>query len=266
MGAANEVADMNTSRRTHLVAGSATVALVVVDGGKVVYYRYGILGTFLCTETAGYTPVGASLTHLSALVMAVALYDNALGVIDKMNDSAGTLLHAETAADALSGIYLSDILLGIDADGITGANPHTVAVSKTGEGTVAVALIIELCAGAGCRAGVNVFSLIALTGAVAGYVSDALNNVTCRNAENVGNILGNAVAAGDAESGFVRSAVGQSLCISVTSGEAASTAIRTGKAITYSRRALILLHSEESGGNGEKQGAKKRNDSKNQYG
>ena len=76
MGAADEVTEVNTLHRTHVVTGSAAGTLIVINGSEIVYYLDCSLGTGLLTLAAGYTAVLANLTHLGALVVTRALNDN----------------------------------------------------------------------------------------------------------------------------------------------------------------------------------------------
>ena len=77
VSAADEVADVYTFNRTHLVTGSAAGALVILYGCKGIFNLNCSIGTVLFTLTAGYTSLKTNLTHLSALVVTRALnYDS----------------------------------------------------------------------------------------------------------------------------------------------------------------------------------------------
>ena len=69
MSAADEVADVYTFNRTHLVTGSAAGTLVVINGGQVIFNLDCALGTGFLTLSAGDTAVLANLTHLCTLVV-----------------------------------------------------------------------------------------------------------------------------------------------------------------------------------------------------
>ena len=252
MSAADEITQMNTLHRTYLVTLAAAGALGVVYGGEVVFNLDCTLGTILLTFHTTYTSVGANLAHLSALVVAGALNDNAGGIVDKVNDMVGTSLCTKAAANALSGVNLRNTLLGIDADCITGTNLHTVAVAKASEGTVAVAGEAHIRADAGLNSVVNVLSLGRKAGAVAGYVSNLLHNVAGGKTHNFTDFSGNAVTAGDTKAGVIGFTLRERLCISITAGEAAGTAVGTGKAITDCKSALVLLNSKEYRGESKK--------------
>jgi len=57
VGAADEVAEVNTLHRTHVVTISAAGTLLVINGREIVYYLDCSLGTGLLTLAAGYTTV-----------------------------------------------------------------------------------------------------------------------------------------------------------------------------------------------------------------
>ena len=245
VSAADEVADVYTLHRTHLVAGSATRTLFVINGSKVINNLNCTLGTGLFTLSAGDTAVKANLTHLSTLVVTRALNDNTRGVVDKMDNVIRTSLGTKSAANALSGVNLGNSLFGIDADCISGANLHTVAVAKAGEGTVTVTRIGHICRGTGLDTVVDVLSLGGVAGAVAGNVCYLLNHVTGRKTHYLTDFSSNTVTTGNTEAGVVGLALGESLCISVTAGETASTAVSAGKTVTNSKSAFVLLNRKE---------------------
>lgn len=264
MSAADEIPRMNTLDGTNLVTLAATGALLVIYGGKVVYNLYGIVRTVLLTFAAGDTAVEANLSYLSTLVMAAALNDHARGVVYKMYNTVGTGLYAQTAADTTAGVDLGDELLLVDADGISRTDLHTVTIAKASEGAISVAGVAHICRHAGLGTYVLILSLGGLAGAVAGNVCHLLHNVSRLKAHNSRDLLGGIVAAGNAEAGVVGFTIAESLCIAVTAGEAAGTAVGAGKAISDRRYTLVLLHSEENGGHGEKHRAEDGNNYKNQ--
>ena len=258
VGAANEVAEVYTLNRAYIVTASATRARGVVDGSKIVFYLDCSLGAGFLTLAAGDTTVEANLANLSTLVVTRALNDNTRGVVDKVNDVVGTSLCAKSAADALAGVDFRNSLLGIDANSIAGANLHTIAVAKTSEGAIAVARVGHICRGTGLNSVVNVLALGGVAGAVAGNVRYLLNYVTGSKTHNLANLGSDTVTTGNAKAGIIGFALGESLCVAVAAGEAAGTAVSTGKAITDSSRTLVLLDSEEYRRNGKHQSANYR--------
>ena len=76
VSATNEVAEMYTLNGTYIVTVSTTGTLLVIDGGKVVFYLDCSLGTGFFTLAASDTTVEANLTHLRALIVTRALNDN----------------------------------------------------------------------------------------------------------------------------------------------------------------------------------------------
>ena len=152
MCAADEVALVDTMYGASLDTLTATGALVIINSREVVYDGDSTVRTGLLALAAGDTAVLTALTHCRALIVVRALYNDALGILDKMNYAVGTFLSAKTAADALLGINLGDMLLRIDADSISRTNLHTVAVAKTSKGTISVTGEEKICAGTGHRA------------------------------------------------------------------------------------------------------------------
>ena len=263
MSATDEVAEVNTFNRTNLVTISTTCALAVIYGGKIVFNLDCSFGAIFLTLHTAYASVGAYLANLSALVVAGALNNNARGIVNKMNNVVGTSLCTETAANTLSGVNLSDKLLRIDANSITGTHLHTVAVAKAGEGAITVTGEIHICADAGLDSVVNVLSLGGKARAVTSNVSNLLNDVTCSKTHNLTDFGSDTVTTGNTKAGVIGCTLGECLCITVTSGEAASTTVGTGKAITNCKSTLILLNSKEHRGKDEKHCANECNQSKN---
>ena len=70
MSAADKVSCVNALNRTYLMTGSAARALLIVDGGEVVFNLDRSLGAGFFTLSAGDTAVRADLTHLGALIVA----------------------------------------------------------------------------------------------------------------------------------------------------------------------------------------------------
>lgn len=266
MRAANEVAEMNTLRRTHVVTDSATRAFVVIYGGKIVVEGDGTVRTLLCTEAATDASVLTNLTNLGTLVVVVTLDNYTLGVLDKMNDSVGALLCTKAATDTLLRVDDGDALFGVNADSVSRANLHTVAVAKACKGTFSVAGEEHICSCAGSGTGVRIFSLLGTARAVAGYVSNHFNNVLRLNAHNGRNIASDTVATGHAERSLVGYTLGKRLRISVTAGKAAGAAVCAGQTVADSESLLILLDGEEHRGKSEDDGAKQSDSRQNEYG
>ena len=158
---------------------------------------------FSATDTA----VGADLAHLCALIMARALNNNTGGVVYKADNSVGTFLYTETAANTFSGVDLSYAFFGIDADSVSRANLNAVAVAKAGKGTIAVAGIRHICRKTGLCSVINVLSLAGKAGAVAGNVSNTLYDIACFKSHDLCDLLRNSVASGDTEAGIIGRAV-----------------------------------------------------------
>jgi len=75
------------------MTGSATVALLIIYGGKIVLYRYSPVRALLGAKTATNTTVLANLANLRALVVAGTLNYNTLGIVYKMYYSIRTFLY-----------------------------------------------------------------------------------------------------------------------------------------------------------------------------
>ncbi len=247
------------------MADAAACALVVIYDSEVVFNLYCTVRTILFALAAGNTAVGTILTCNSTLVVIVALDNNSRGVVYKMNNMIGTDFYTKTAADTFSRVYPCDVFLAVNADCISGANVYAVAVAEAGIGAKSVTGIIEVCRLAGFRSVIDIFSLLGKTSAVARNISDALNDITRFNTENFCNLACCAVAAGDTKIGLLSFSKRKSLCISITAGEAASTAICTGKTFSYCCSSLILSDAEKNSGDGEKHGAQSAYCQKNDY-
>ena len=245
MSAADEVTEVYTLYGTNIVTSATACTLAVIYGSKIVLNLDSTLGTGLLTLHTADTAVGACLTGYSTLVVAGALYNNANSILNEVDNVVGTSLLAEAAADTLLGVDLCDTLFLIDSNRISGTNVHTVTVAKAGIGALTVTGVVHISSKTGVNAVVNELSLLGLAGAVAGYVSNLLNNVTGSKTHDLTDLLSNTVATGNTEAGVVALTLTESLCISVTAGVTASTAVCTGEAVTNGNNLFILLYSEE---------------------
>ena len=248
MSSADEILQMNTLHGTNIVTSSAARTLIIINCGEIILYLDCSLGTGLLTLHTADASIGTGLTGNSTLVVAGALNDNSGGIVNDVDNVVGTGLGTEAAADTFLGIDFSDALLGIDGNGISGTNRHTVTVAEAGIGAKTVARIIEVCRHAGLDTVVSKLSVLGLAGSVAGYVSNLLNNVASSKAHNLTDLLGNTVTTGSTEARVVGLALGESSCIAVTAGEAAGTAVCAGKTITNCRRTLVNGNCKEGCG------------------
>ena len=250
MSAANEVTDVNTMHRANLVTTLTTIALAVIYGRNVVNKGYGAVGTSLYTLAAGYTAVLANLAHISTLVVVVTLNNNGGGVIYQMDNAVGAGFCTKTATDTTAWVNFSNSLFGIYANRISGTNGNTVTVAKAGKGAKSVAGKALICYLAALRAVINILSFFGNARAVTSNIGNLFNNISRNKSHNVGNLFSSAVTAGNTKGGVVGFALGESFCIAVTAREAAGSAVCTGEAISYRRRALVLLYREERRSNG----------------
>ena len=257
MCAANEVALVDTMDGTYLYARATAGAEVVIDGREIVLYGDSTLRTGLLTLHTADTAVGAVLTYVSALIVVRALYHNAGGIVDEVDDAVRTFSHADTAADTLTGIDLSYLVL--DGDSVLRTNLSAVAVTKTCEGTELVAAVRHISGAAALETAELISSLYSLTGAVAGNVSNLLNYVLSLNAENGCDALSSGVTSGHAEVGRGGSALGESFSVAVTARVAAGATVSAGESVTDSGELLIFLDTKEVIGKGKKYSANERN-------
>lgn len=216
MRSATEVALVYTVNGTNVTAGTAAYAFLVINSSEVVYNGYSSDRTGLLTLSAGYTTVFAEFSHVRALFLAVAFNNNARGIVYKMYYVVRADFLAKSAADALSRVNLGNAALG-DAYSISRAYLGAIAVSEAGILTVSVARIAHIRRLTGLRADVFVLLFLGRASAVAGNVSDLLDNLLRLSAEYFGNLLRNTVTAWGAEVGFYGSTVAKSLCVTVAS-------------------------------------------------
>ena len=246
MSATNEVTDVNTMHRANLVTTLTTIALAVIYGRNVVNKGYGSVGTSLYTLAAGYAAVFTNLAHVCTLVVVVTLNNNGGGVIYQMNNAVGAGFCTKTATDTTAGVNFGNLLVVIYANRISGTNGNTVTVAKAGKGAKSVAGKALICRLTAPRSVIKILSLFGRTRAVAGNICYLFNNIICHKAHNLSYLLCGSVTAGNAERGIAGLALGESRCVSVTSGKSASTAVCAGKTFSDRSRPFILLYSEEN--------------------
>ena len=244
MCAANEVALVDTMDGTYLYARATAGAEVVIDGREIVLYGDSTLRTGLLTFHTADTAVGAVLTYVCTLVIVGALDNHAYGVVEKVDDTVGALAYADTASDTLLRINASHAVLY--GDSVLRADFSTVSVAEAGEGAELVTAVRHVGGAAGLVSLIVVLLLVDFAGTVAGYECNLFNNVLSGNAEHSRDLLSGAVTAGNTEVSLVGRLFCKSLCIAVTAGVAASTAVSTGETVTDSNGSLVLLHAEEN--------------------
>ena len=243
MGAADEIAFMYAVNRAYFPAFTARSTFVIIYAGEIVYYFDCLGGTSLFALAASYTTVFAELSYLCALVVIITLNNGAGNVLYKMDYAIGASRSAKAAAYTLFGIYLGYTTLG-DAYSISWANLSAVAISKTSEGAESIACEVHICGFTGLRTCVDVLSFLGLASSVTRNESNLLDNVLCLNTEDCRNSLRSSVTAGSTEIRLIGYALGKSLCISLTAGKAASTAVCSGKTVTYLCSFFILFDTE----------------------
>ena len=242
MCSAHEVALVDAMHGAGLGAGAAAGAKLVVDGCEIVLDGDGTLRTGLLALHTADTAVGAILAYCRALILVGALHNHAGGVVDEVDDTVGALAYADATADTLLRIDLSYLVF--DRNSVLRTYLSAVAVTKACERTELVAAVRHISCAAALESAELISSLYGLTSTVAGNVSNLFNYVLSFNAENGCDALSSGVTAGHAEVGRGGSALGESLSIRVTAGEAASTAVSTGKKVADCRNRFIFLRAE----------------------
>lgn len=227
---------------------AAAGALVVVDNGKVVNNFYCAVGTGLLALAAGNTAVLAALANSRALIVVRALYNDALCILDKMDNVVGALACTHTATDTLGGIDLGNAI--INGDSVLGADSHAIAVAKAGISAKLIARVAEVSNTTALDAVVDVSALGSLTVTVAGNVCNLLYYVLRLNAEDGSDLLRALVSAGNAEVGGSSLTLCKSLGISIATRVAASAAVSAGEGVTDGEEGLVLLDAKELVGNG----------------
>ena len=115
VSAADEVALVNTVYGTSLCTSATAGAKIVVDGGEIVLNSDSTLRTGLLTLHTTDTTVGAVLTGESTLILVGALNNHACGVVDKMDDTVGTLAYTDATTDTLAGVNVSYTVFNSDS-------------------------------------------------------------------------------------------------------------------------------------------------------
>ena len=201
MCAADKVALVQTMYGTNLHAGSTAGAERIVDGRQVIDDGNGTVRAGLLTLHTADTAVGAVLAGYSTLIVVGAGNDHTSGIVDQLDDVIGTFTGADATADTCLRIHLCHAVF--DANGILGADLHAVAVAKAGGGTGAVAVVGKVGCKTGLKALIVVLLLYDVAGAVAGHVGHLFNDVLSLDAEDLCDLLGDAVAAGNTEVGLL---------------------------------------------------------------
>ena len=243
MRSADEATLVDTMYGTSLNACATACAKAIVDGSEVILNGDRTVGTGLLALHTADTAVLAVLTSVCTLIVVRALNDNALGVVDKVNDAVGTLSYADTTADTLLGIDSGNAVLNLDSVLRTYCN--TVAVAEAGVGAESVAAVGHIGGAATLLALIVVLSFNNVAGTVAGNVSNLLNNVSSLYAENSGDTLSGVVTAGDTEVSLIGGLLSKSLCVAVTSRVSAGATVSARETVTDGNGGLVLLNAEE---------------------
>lgn len=248
---------------TNLYAGATAGAERIVDGRQVIDNSDRAVRTGLLALHTADTAVGAYLTCNSALIVAGALNNDSAGLGEHVDDALRTGLSTKATTDTSNGINLSNAVLGIDVNSVLRTNSHTITVAETSEGTLSVTGEGKLNCLTGLNSVVNVLSVLCLALAVTTNESNLLSNVACGETHDLCNLSCYVSTTGSTEAGVIGLALGESCGVAVTTREATSTTVRTGKAITNCSSTLIYLNSKEAGSKGKNDCTNKRNDYEN---
>ena len=261
---ADEVALVDAMYGTNCRTLTASSTERVVDGSEVVNNLDSAALTGLLTLHTADTAVGAYLSCHSALVVVGALNYHTGSILDKVDDTVGTLSYTDATADTLSGV--NSCYTVFNSDSVLRTSNRAVTVAKTSKVTRLVTAVNHVCGEAGLVALVLELSFGCVAGTVTSNVCNLLDNVCRLNAEDSGNLLSSVVTAGNTEVGGGGSLVCESLSVAVTSGVAAGTAVGTGQTLTDSYSGLVLLYRKEYCGKGEEHRAEERDTEKKKYG
>lgn len=163
------------------------------------------------------------------------------------NQFVGASLYAHAAGSAFSCINVGNAVF--HADCIVLAGLCTVAAAKAAGGAGALAAVKHFCGCTGFKTVVNLFLCIVKAIAVAmnkGCHGFAFENL---NAHNVRNRFCNGSAAGAAKVSRNGRILGDGLCIGVTAGISAGTAVGAGKAVADGNFFFVDLNAHKGGGN-----------------
>ena len=243
MRSADEVTLVDAMNGAHLCASTASGAKGVIYRSEISLYLDRAAGTGLLTLHTADTAVRAILTDVSTLVVVGALNDYARGVVDEVNNTVGTLSYTDSAADTLTGIDLSNIVL--DKDSVLRAYLCTVAVTEAGKRAEFISTVRHIRGAAALESAEVVSSLYYVTRAVAGNVCNLLYYVLSLNTECFSNTLGGRVTAGNAEISLIGGFFSESLSIAVTARVSARATVCAGQTVTDREVGLVLLDTKE---------------------
>lgn len=264
MRSADKVALVNAMHRAYLNAFAASGTLFVVDDRKIILYGNSTELTVALALSAADTAVFAILSCFCSLIVIGAFNNNSDSIVYKMYNTVGAGTRTESAADTLARIYLCNTVN--NGNCVVGTNGNTVAVAKAGIYTDSVALISHICDTAGLLSDIFVFFIHGVTASVTRNVGNLFNNIARFNTDYLCNSSGSSVTAGNTEICLVGLTLGKSLCISITSAVAASSAVSAGKLIANSGKFFVFLYAEQHICDRKKHGAHKSYSKQNSYG
>ena len=129
MSSANKVTFVYAVYRTNLYTRTATGTERVINSSKVINYGDCSVRTGLLTLHTTYTSVRAVFAGDCALILVRALYGYTDCISYEVNDLVRTLTCANSATDALLGIYASHAV--DDRNCILRTYLYTISVTKT---------------------------------------------------------------------------------------------------------------------------------------
>ena len=253
---------MNTLNGASLLASAAAGTLIIINCCKIILNGDRAVRTGLLTLHTTDTTVRACLTGNRTLIVAGALNNNSGRLCEHMNNALRTGLGAKATADTSNGINLCNAVI-TDVNSILGTNGYTIAVAKTSISTLGISGVSKLCCLTGLDTVVNVLSILCLALTVTSNKGNLLLYVAGSETHDLSNLLCYVSTTGGTEAGIISLSLTESSGIAVTTGEATSTAVCAGKAITNCSNALVYLNSEEGSGKSKNDSANKRDNNKN---
>ena len=234
---------------------TATDAEGLIDACEEVCNGDSAVGTSLL---ALHTADAACLTNLHSsgtLIVVAAVNSDSSSLGNDLDDLVRTGLGAESAADASSGIDMSDTVF--DADSVLGTYSSAVTKAETAVGTSALTAKEHFSGLAGSGAAILILILSLVAGTAAAHVSSHGNNFPALYAENSCDVLSSVSAAGNTKVSSNTFAGNKSLSVSIASGKSACATVCAGQALTNGAKSLVNRNSHNLGCDGKKNSAYK---------
>ena len=225
------------------LALTAAHALIVIDDGEIVDDVDRVMLAVAHAEAAADAARGALLSYNSSLLMVGADDDDAPDVREELDEVIRAGLGAKPAADAFTRIDVRYSVL--DADGVLRADLRAVSEAEAAEGAHPLAAVKHLRGAAGIDTLVLMLALLIDAISAAMDERDLLDYVFTFDAEDVGDLLGDGVSAGNAKIRLRSFDLRERVRVTVAPGEAAGAAVCAGKALADLYLCLINGNAHE---------------------